>query len=466
MPKTLRRHVLPTYLAMVSVSVVVATALAVSGLVLLDGVRQPAALIAAAVVVAASAWLAGRWVVGRIAQPLREMEGAARRYAEGDLEHRFTVTQPAEVASIADALNSMAVELKARLATVQRQHGDLEAILSSMSEGVVVLDAASRVRSVNTAAANLAGSSPEEATGRSVLDVFRSAELAEIADEAAIRTEPVERSITLYRDEPRNVQVRGSALYSAADPRPGTLLVLRDITQLKRLEDMRRDFVANVSHELKTPITTIQGFVETLLEGAHKDPNQAERFLGIIKQSTDRLHAIIEDLLSLSRLEQGHAEFPRERTDISRIVKRVTEECRSAADEKGIVMQQECETSIEADVNESLIEQALVNLVDNAVKYSEAGAEVAVRLRLVEGDCIEISVSDTGPGIVPTELSRIFERFYRVDRARSRAMGGTGLGLAIVKHIALAHGGNVDVESTVGQGSTFTLTLPVEASPM
>ncbi len=462
MAKTLRTQVLPRYLAMVSISVVAATVLAVSSLGVHEGQLRLLGLVAAGAVVAGSAWLAGRWVVDAISQPLVEMRTAAQRYAAGDLEYRFSVTEPEEVGAIAEALNSMAVELKARIATMQRQRGELEAILWSMSEGVVVLDAASRVRSVNTAAAKLAGTTPQEATGRSLLDVFRSAELAEIADEAAVTDEPVERNITLYLDEPRIIQVHGSALHSATDPRPGTLLVLHDITRLKRLEDIRRDFVANVSHELKTPITTIKGFIETLLDGAHEEPEQARRFLQIVKQNADRLHAIIEDLLSLSRLEQADAEIPRARTDLSRIAKRVAEACARAAEEKGITIGHEYAAPTVAFVSSSLIEQALVNLVDNAVKYSEPGAEVTIRIGAAGEGRIEIAVADTGPGIVPTALPRIFERFYRIDRARSRAMGGTGLGLAIVKHIALAHGGTVDVQSTVGQGSTFSLTLPIE----
>lgn len=447
---------------MVALSVLAATALAVSSLVMLAGSARIAGLLAAGVVVAASAWLASRWVVTRISRPLLDMRAAARRYADGDLEYRFSVSEPEEVNAIAEALNSMAIQLKARIGTMNRQRGELEAILSSMVEGVVVLDAASRVRSANAAAARLAGCSPSEATGRSLLDVFRSTELAAVADEAAIKDEPVERSVTLYRDEPRIIQVHGSTLRSTTDPRPGTLLVLHDITQIKRLEDIRKDFVANVSHELKTPVTTIKGFIETLLDGSEHDPAQAQRFLEIVMQNANRLHAIIEDLLSLSRLEQSEGEIPRDRTDLRFLIRRVAENCARAAGEKGITVERRCEGECEAEVSASLVEQALVNLVDNALKYSDHGAAVTIELH-GDADRITIAVSDNGPGIVPTAVPRIFERFYRVDRARSRAMGGTGLGLAIVKHIALAHGGTVQVESTVGLGSTFTIVLPRNA---
>ncbi len=459
MAKTLRRQVLPVYLAMVTLSVLAATAVAVGSLVMLDGALRIAGLLSAGLVVAGSAWLASRWVVERISHPLLEMRAAARRYADGDLEYRFSVSEPEEVSAIADALNSMAIQLKARIGTMNRQRGEVEAILSSMVEGVVVLDAASRVRSANAAAARLAGSSPSEATGRSLLDVFRSTELAAVADEAAIKDEPVERSVTLYRDEPRIIQVHGSTLRSTTDPRPGTLLVLHDITQIKRLEDIRKDFVANVSHELKTPVTTIKGFVETLLDGTHHEPDQMHRFLEIVMQNANRLNAIIEDLLSLSRLEHSEGEIPRNRTDLRFIVRRVADACVRAAAEKEITVEHHSEGYCEAEVSASLIEQALVNLIDNAIKYGDHGTAVTITLR-GEPKRVSIAVSDNGPGIVPTALPRIFERFYRVDRARSRAMGGTGLGLAIVKHIALAHGGTVEVDSTVGLGSTFTIVLP------
>lgn len=459
MAKTLRRQVLPIYLTMVIVSVAAATTIAVTSMLFLELPARLFGLISAGLVVAGSAWVAGRWVVDRISRPLVEMQAVAGRYAEGDLEYRFSVDEPEEVRAIAESLHGMATQLKTRMATMNRQRGELEGILSSMVEGVVVLDAASRVRSANAAAARLVGTDPRRAQGRSLLDVFRSTELAAVADEAALKEEPIERRITLYLDEPRIIQVHGSPLRSSADPRPGTLLVLHDITRLKRLEDIRRDFVANVSHELKTPVTTIKGFVETLIEGAHEDPEQTAHFLEIVLQNANRLNAIIEDLLSLSRLEQADAEIPRAATDIRSIVERVEENSRPTAEEKGITVAHEYHGSCEANVSASLIEQALVNLVDNAIKYSDEGARVSIEVRgSAEG--MEIAVSDTGPGIVPTAVSRIFERFYRVDRARSRAMGGTGLGLAIVKHIALVHGGTVNVDSTVGVGSTFTITLP------
>ncbi|MGM0675067.1 MAG: ATP-binding protein [Spirochaetota bacterium] len=459
MAKTLRRQVLPIYLTMVTVSVVAATTIAVASLLLLELPERVFGLITAGLVVAGSAWVAGRWVVDRISRPLVEMQAVAGRYADGDLEYRFSVDEPEEVCAIAESLHSMAMQLKTRMATMNRQRGELEGILSSMVEGVVVLDAASRVRSANTAAARLIGTTPEQAQGRSLLDVFRSVELAAVADEAAVKREPIERRITLYLEEPRIIQVHGSTLRSSTDPRPGTLLVLHDITRLKRLEDIRRDFVANVSHELKTPVTTIAGFVETLIEGAHEDPAQAEHFLGIVLQNANRLNAIIEDLLSLSRLEQADSEVPKALTDLRSIVSRVEENSSASAMEKGITIDHEYRGKCEAKVSASLIEQALMNLVDNAVKYSDEGTRVLIGVYGTE-EGVEISVSDTGPGIVPTAVPRIFERFYRVDRARSRAMGGTGLGLAIVKHIALAHGGTVDVDSTVGAGSTFTIRLP------
>ncbi len=402
------------------------------------------------------------WVVGRVRTPLQHMQEAAAHFAEGDLDYRLSVPEPEELRKLAQELSRMAMQLKARIGTVERQRGELAGILSSMVEGVIVLDAARRIRSANDAAAQLAQMDTAQITGRSLLDVFRSTKLAEIADEAAVSPHAVERTITVYREEPRYIQVHGSILRSKADPRPGLLLVMHDVTQLRRLEQIRSDFVANVSHELKTPVTTIKGFIETVLDTDGPGPEDSRRFLQIVLQNANRLHSIIEDLLSLSRLEQAEAEIPVEPASLYHIAQRVAATHKSAADSRRIRIQFSSRGDCNAHVSASLIEQALSNLVSNAVKYSGEGATVQIRVEDA-GEAFRMSVQDNGPGIPPQALPRIFERFYRVDRARSRAMGGTGLGLAIVKHIALSHGGTVDVQSTVGQGSTFTILLPKRA---
>jgi two-component system phosphate regulon sensor histidine kinase PhoR len=240
----------------------------------------------------------------------------------------------------------------------------------------------------------------------------------------------------------------------------GAVVVFNDVTRLKRLEAVRRDFVANVSHELKTPVTSIKGFTETLLDGASEDPEASRRFLQIIAGQADRLNSIIEDLLALSTLEATREGRPAlVEADVCDVVTVAMEICGPKAQAKGIRMDAACTPEAHAPINPPLLEQAVVNLIDNAVKYSPEGSEVHVSLEQSH-DQIVIRVADYGPGIAREHLPRLFERFYRVDKARSRDLGGTGLGLSIVKHIAQVHGGRVSVESTLGRGSTFSIYLP------
>jgi two-component system phosphate regulon sensor histidine kinase PhoR len=328
-----------------------------------------------------------------------------------------------------------------------------------MVEGVILLDAATHIRSLNQAARKLFAGDGRDAEGRSLVEFTRNAEIDEFARRAMESREPVERTIAVYESEIVYLQLHGSALQNPAGKVDGVVLVLTDITRIKQLENMRKDFVANVSHELKTPITSILGFVETLRGGAIREPDRAERFLGIIAEHSHRLHMIVEDLLSLSRLEsQGH-ELQREWVEIDEMVSGVMRAVSPEAERKSIGLHRDCECATEAYVNTSLLQQAITNLVDNAIKYSDEGASVRIEVARPVGE-LRISVHDTGPGIPKRDLSRVFERFYRVDRARSRALGGTGLGLSIVKHIAQAHGGSVEARSEVGSGSTFTIRIP------
>jgi two-component system phosphate regulon sensor histidine kinase PhoR len=265
----------------------------------------------------------------------------------------------------------------------------------------------------------------------------------------------------LYQNGEKILNLKSSPLLDAGKDQIGTLVVINDATQLRRLENMRKDFVANVSHEIKTPLTAIKGFVETLHQGSVDKPEEAERFLGIIQKHVDRLSAIIDDLLSLSRIEQEDErqaiEF--ENKPIADIFRSAVQICRSKAEEKSIDIQIDCEEGLEYYFDPTLLEQAVVNLLDNAIKYSEPDSAIHVSASLNDSE-VKIMVKDQGIGIAKKHLPRLFERFYRVDKARSRKMGGTGLGLAIVKHIAQAHGGRVTVKSELGKGSSFTIHLP------
>jgi two-component system phosphate regulon sensor histidine kinase PhoR len=277
--------------------------------------------------------------------------------------------------------------------------------------------------------------------------------------------EPVEGDVVVHAEQDqRELRVHGAQLKDGDGDAQGrgAVVVLNDITRMRHYEAIRRDFVANVSHEIKTPVTTIKGFAETLLDGALDDRNDAERFLRIIVGQADRLSAIIEDLLSLSSLESGSegATISLERGSIRDVLQVALDVCEMKASARHITLALACPEDLYAEINPPLLEQAVVNLIDNAVKYSPEGSSVDVSAG-VEAAGLSIRVKDAGRGIGREHLTRLFERFYRVDKARSRDMGGTGLGLSIVKHIAVAHGGWVAVESTPGLGSTFTITLPV-----
>lgn len=401
------------------------------------------------------------WISRRISRPLEEIKRGAERFARGDLSSRLAVSGSAEVLGLAEAMNKMALELDDRIRTVLHQRNEQEAVLSSMVEGVLAVDTDERILRLNRAAADLLGLDPEAVHRRRIQEVVRKADLQRFVARALTSRSPVEGDIVLRDEGERFLQAHGTVLKDSRGMDIGALIVLNDVTRLRRLETVRRDFVANVSHELKTPVTAIKGFVETLLDGALEKPDDARRFLGIIVRQADRLNAIIDDLLALSRIEQEaeRHEIPLWEGSLGEVLESAIQACEINAAAKAIAITCSCPEPLRARINAPLLEQALVNLIDNAVKYSPAESRVQVEA-LREGRDTVIRVRDQGCGIAREHLPRLFERFYRVDKARSRKQGGTGLGLAIVKHIVQAHGGRVDVESTPGVGSSFTIRLP------
>jgi len=400
-------------------------------------------------------------VTRRIVLPLREMTKGVERFASGDLSARLPIPETDEFAVLAVETNSMAARLDERMKAIVNQRNELEAILASMVEGVIAFDGDDRIIIINGTAADLLRVDPEKAAGRSVQEAVRNADLQDFIRRLAAAPSPVEDEITLYADGKKYIQVHGTHLEDLEGKRIGGLLVMNDLTRIRDLETIRKDFVANASHEIRTPVTAIKGFIETLLDGAMDDPEVAIRFLGIIGKHSDRLNAIVEDLLNLSRIEREaeSGEVLLEDGNILEVVAEAVEACREAADRKDITLRSACREALTAPINRSLLVQALINLIDNAIKYSGQGQDVLVKCQAAEA-AIAIKVVDNGRGIPPEHLPRLFERFYRVDKARSRDLGGTGLGLAIVKHILQAHNGEVSVTSTPGKGSTFTITLP------
>jgi two-component system phosphate regulon sensor histidine kinase PhoR len=296
--------------------------------------------------------------------------------------------------------------------------------------------------------------------GRTIYETIRNTDLQQFVSRTLTSQAPVEGELVLGDDRDRYVQAHGTVLRGADGMGIGALVVLNDVTRLIKLENIRRDFVANVSHELKTPITSIKGFVETLLMG-NVEKEETSHFLQIVSKHADRLNLIINDLLSLSKIEQGaeRNEIALTKEAISDVLQSAILLCTEKGKAKGISIELDCDEELKARFNARLLEQAVVNLLDNAIKYSDSDSVILVAGDLEE-DGVVISVTDQGCGIAEEHLPRLFERFYRVDKARSREMGGTGLGLAIVKHIAQSHGGRVDVKSRRDVGSTFTIHLP------
>ncbi|MCE9606239.1 MAG: PAS domain-containing protein [Planctomycetia bacterium] len=406
-----------------------------------------------------AAFAAAHFLAEPIARSFLMLRKLSDELSEGRGTSAHTLPNIEEAAELSESMSRLAERFAERLDGVLRINNEQEAVLAGMAEGVLAIDAEHRVISLNRAAGRLLGVNPTEIMGRGLHEIVRNPELLRLVDQILATRKPAENDIVFRQTDERILQVRGTMLPDSHDRGSGAVFVLNDVTRLRRLENMRRDFAANVSHELKTPITSIKGFVETILDGASAE--DAHRFMEIIARQADRLDAIIDDLLALSRIEKEA-----EASDIVLAPSRLNEillgaanDCQVRADERKIRVEIRCPDEVHARVNALLLQQAVRNLLENAVKYSDAGGVIQVVGERTSEE-VRVSVVDYGCGIAPEHHARLFERFYRVDKARSRKLGGTGLGLAIVKHIVLAHRGRVTVESAPGKGSRFTIHLP------
>ncbi len=402
----------------------------------------------------------GQW----IRKPLQKLVAVAEDLGKGDLDARSDVSTPEEMRVLGQTLNIMAGRLAGRIESIQRQRDEYQLVLSGMSEAVVVLDNGLRVLETNRAAESIFQLQREEMIGHPLLKAVRNLKLHEFAEELLSGGVDLTEELTFHISEGNRVlylQVHGAPLGEGDrdENLARAVLVFTDISEIRRSEAIRRDFVSNVSHELKTPITSIKGFVETLMDGASEDPELLNRFLGIIQKQADSMHAIIEDLLQLSRLDERSITMVQAMVDLRDIVQAAAEKVRPAAEDKNMGLKLNSSGPVYVRGNSGLLEQAVFNLMDNAVKYSDPGKGFSASLEAEKGEA-KLTVSDSGVGIPEEDLPRIFERFYRVDKARSRETGGTGLGLAIVKHIIQVHGGRVTVESLPGRGSSFSIFLP------
>ncbi|MFO7774691.1 MAG: ATP-binding protein [Candidatus Hydrogenedentota bacterium] len=421
--------------------------------------------VAIATVVLALEWAATR----RLRQEFQAVDEGVEAMGRGELTRRIRIRGDSPFAPLAQKLHDMGHETSARLRSAVQKRNQLERVLASMVEGVLAVDADERIILMNDAAGRLFGIPPSRAQGRNLQEIVRNANLQRFFRQ--LQTLPpaneappaLEDEITVYDGAgKRFLQVHGTLLRDGEGRSLGTLAALHDVTNMRKLESARRDFVANVSHELRTPMTSIKGYVETLLEDGPSDHAQVRSFLAIVAKQSDRLIALVEDLLALSRIEQEEERegLPLARGTARDVLQGAYHACQSAASDKDIHITIRCEENLTIPMNQPLLQQAVTNLLDNAIKYSEAGTQVEMEALTVNGSAV-IRVRDQGRGIAPEHLDRIFERFYRVDKARSRRLGGTGLGLAIVKHIVRAHGGVVSADSATKGGSVFTIHLPL-----
>ena len=417
-----------------------------------------------------------------VTRPLRRLASTAEKLSQGDFDARAELNSNDEVGYLGHTLNRMAKRLQRQIHQLSEERDRLEMIFSNMVEGIILLDEQFNIKFANSAIKDIF-QIKGEITGQSLLETIRNPDINKtlqrtsqdrqvVLEELAAFT-PIQKTLNvcivpiINQDTPLEQAPRSGI------PRRGTgefVLVVHDVSQLRKLEQMRAEFVANVTHELRTPLTSIQGYAETLLDGALGDEENARQFVLTIQRQAQRLSALISDLLELSRIESGQVTLNLAPQNLNELVKRILDIFEPAFSEKGLKFTSEISEDLpEVSADEHLLTQVLINLLDNAIKYTEEGAQITVSAKMLASE-IQVDVRDTGIGIKESDIDRIFERFYRVDKSRSRELGGsglrskvlrsTGLGLSIVKHIIQQHGGRIWVESQLGQGSTFSFVLP------
>jgi two-component system, OmpR family, phosphate regulon sensor histidine kinase PhoR len=427
-------------------------------LVEMEGVRRRVHgfLLLGSLLVLLVAALLGYLTSRQVSYPLRQMAEVAKKIGAGD----FSVQAPRgardEVGTLGGVLNQMKADLKAKVEELEAERKEVAAILEGMIEGVVAFDLSEKVLFSNPAAGRSLGFDPATAEGRPFLEVCRMPELYSFAQALLNEGKEVHREMSGFTPGERAWEIVGVPLLGSEGEQRGGLLVLHDVTETRRLERLRQEFVANVSHEMKTPLTAIRGFAETLLGGALEDKENNRVFVERMKAQAERLESLIDDTLSLARIERGEVPLSLSPVDWENLVSRVKESFKVAAGEQSISFQAQVEPDLpKVQGDGKLLEQAIGNLVDNAIKYNRPEGKVLVSVSRSGEKGVRIKVEDTGIGILKDDQPRVFERFYRVDKTRSREMGGTGLGLSIVKHIVERHGGKVGCESEVGKGSRF-----------
>ena len=401
----------------------------------------------------------GFLVARMITRPLRDMAGLAKDIAKGDFTKKIKIRSKDEIGELADTFNQMAEELKTKIQTITHDRNETRAILGSIIEGIVAIDTNEKVVLANFALEKMFNLSKNEIIGKFFWEAIRNNDLNNLFKEVINKRELQTRELILFLPEERIFQVHALPIKGEKDLL-GIVAVLHDITGIKKLERTRIEFVANVSHELRTPLTSIRGFVETLKDGAINDPENSRRFLDIIETHAERLNNLINDLLQLSKIESRDIKMEFQLINLREPAEAAVSNFKEAMKQKGHKIEIDFPVQLShVEVDPEKIERVFNNLIDNAIKFTPENGRICIRAVDKERD-VQIEVSDTGIGIPREHLPRLFERFYRVGKARSRELGGTGLGLSIVKHIIQAHGGKVEVKSETGKGSKFFFTLP------
>lgn len=408
--------------------------------------------------------LLGLRYVRIITEPIRELTLATKKISNGSFDEKVHSNTDDEIGELSANFNIMSAKLKSTVGELQESNTKMRAILTSMLNGVIALDKYNHIILVNPSAEETFGISENEVKGKHILEVIRNNVMDELIDNMAKENDILEYEIEIDEPKHRILDIYSSMIRLSSDPNRtlGIVMIIHDVTEIRKLEDMRKDFVANVSHELKTPLTSIKGFIDTLKEGAAENKKVREKFLDILDIETSRLTALIQDLLMLSEIENNSSSVNHERINVNKSIEDIMDILNEMAKQKNIRLINNAEENLPSlKGKEGWFKQMLINLVDNGIKYTPSGGSITVEAYCKLGKLC-IKVIDTGIGIEEEHLARLFERFYRVDKARSRQVGGTGLGLAIVKHIVIGMSGNINVKSKVNKGTEFTILLPIK----
>ena len=401
-------------------------------------------------------------ISNRISSPLKKIIKSAKIISQNKKINKLPEHSIFEIDELSQTLNTLSLKIQKNTKELDIKYIELQAVLASMQEGVLAIDKKQQIIQINRAAMSILEiNNLDDTDSRIIQQHIRFSNLQNFIKKILLTKKQATKDMTLNASSIKSVQVTGSPLTNEKGVNIGALIVMRDITDLRKLEEVRTDFVANVSHELKTPITSIKGFIETLSSDDFEHNKETKKFLEIIRQQSNRLNTIVDDLLTLSRIERKEEHIVFDLFPLENIIKNSIALCHHQAEKKNIKIKMNCDSNSEIKVNSALLEQALVNLIINAIQHSNSNTTISLIGQMKDKKII-ISVQDEGIGIEKKHHTRLFERFYRIDSSRSRNDGGTGLGLSIVKHIVNAHKGEISLESEIGKGSIFTIKIPIK----